>query len=726
MGVSTSTPPSWRRILTVAAIVPTVLVLLLGGLLGWLALRAWDASRAVDHTLEVLRRSNLAESQLNAMETGQRGYLLTGRPDFRQPFDAGRPVIAERLSHLASLVADNPAQQARVVEMQRLHTAWLAAASEEIRLRERQDPALLPTFTAGRGAGLMADLRAEIETFREEERRLLVEREARLRREATTGALVGGGGIGLTALFLGTIGRRQANTMRRLYAQLTEHSLLLDAAHDAILVRDGASDRITFWNQGATRRYGWTRQEALGAVSHTLLGTRFPVEPAEILATLERTGRWEGDLTQRHRDGEILQMQARWTLHVDPQGVKRILENNHDVTAQWRAQAEIDRLHRQQRSEFELMVRAVTDYAIFMIGPTGEVLTWNDGAARIKGYDADEIVGQSFTRFFTAEDAEADKPMQLLRTALEDGHVEDEGWRVRKDGTRFWADVVITPVRDVEGRLLGFIKVTRDLSERRAAEAQRMQVDALREADVLKDQFIGMLSHELRTPINAITGFGSLLEDEVLGPLTPAQKGYMRRMLATADNLLVLVNDLLDASAMRAGKFKIDAQAVRLPPLAAEVGARLAPLATQRDQVLATALADDLPAVYADPQRVVQVLTNLIGNAIKFTPAGGSITVDAMCDGRTLRIAVTDTGPGIPEAERTLLFRPFTQLDTANHRRAPGTGLGLSISAAIVEAHGGRIGVESTQGAGSTFWFTLPLVQEAAESPLSSLGRTEP
>jgi PAS domain S-box-containing protein len=511
--------------------------------------------------------------------------------------------------------------------------------------------------------------------------------------------------------------------MRRLYAELTEHSLLLDAAHDAILVREGATDRITFWNQGATRRYGWTRDEALGAVAHTLLGTTIPDDPAAILTTLERMGRWEGELTQRHRDGEPLQMQARWTLHVDPHGTRRILENNHDVTAQRRAQAEIDRLHRQQRSEFELMVRAVTDYAIFMIGPTGEVLTWNDGAARIKGYDADEIVGQSFTRFFTREDIEADKPMRLLRTALAEGHVEDEGWRVRHDGTRFWADVVITPVRDTDGRLLGFIKVTRDLSERRAAEAQRMQVDALREADSLKDQFIGMLSHELRTPINAITGFGSLLEDEVLGPLSVAQKGYLRRMLATADNLLVLVNDLLDASAMRAGKFKIDAQPVQLPPLAAEVGSRLAPLAAQRDQVLTTALDDDLPAVCADPQRIVQVLTNLIGNAIKFTPEGGTLTVEAVRDGGTVRVSVTDTGPGIPEAERSRLFRPFTQLASATRQHAPGTGLGLSISAAIVEAHGGRIGVESQPGQGSTFWFTLPVVEDEA---LSSLGRTEP
>jgi signal transduction histidine kinase len=228
------------------------------------------------------------------------------------------------------------------------------------------------------------------------------------------------------------------------------------------------------------------------------------------------------------------------------------------------------------------------------------------------------------------------------------------------------------------------------------------------EQELLKDRFLSVLSHELRTPINAILGFGSILEDGIAGPLTPEQQRYVRKVTAGADHLLSLVNDLLDMSRIQAGKFSMTPQPMAIAPLVDEVVGTLGGLAEQRQLTLTTDVAAGLPTLVADDVRVRQVLTNLVGNAIKFTPEGGAIHVRVRPDGDGVRVEVVDTGPGISLADQRKLFNPFTQLDMSATRQAGGTGLGLSISKALVEAHGGAIGVESAPGAGSRFWFTLP------------------
>jgi hypothetical protein len=543
-------------------------------------------------------------------------------------------------------------------------------------------------------------------------------------------------------------------------------------------------------------------------------------------------------------------------------------------TTRWRKQDE-------QRHMFELLVRSVGDYGIYLLDPRGNVASWNEGAQRLKGYTRDEIVGRPFATFFLPEDVAAGKPKDLLARAVAEGHVEDEGWRVRKDGSTFWVDAVLTPLYD-QGQLVGFAKVTRDLTERRQAEealresneelqaaneeltaqseelqavneeltaqaeemqsqqeelasqagelarqreflqdlvsnvpvalasldhelcfrwvnpawvaatgkpanevvgrgvaevfptahemlerleavartrelsryaaiplapgregywdvtyvpiaagrggvdglvvvaqdvtprverehVQRERIDNMERMDKLKDQFLGILSHELRTPINAIMGFGSILEDGLAGPVNPQQHAYLAKMLAGADTLLALVNDLLDMSRIQAGKFQLDPRPMVFREVAYEVIASLAPLATRKRIALVDELPESLPQLVADEQRVMQVLTNLIGNAIKFTAEGGTIAVRARLEGQHLRCEIQDTGIGIPADARARLFQPFSQLDTSNTRTAGGTGLGLSIVKALVEAHGGSVGVESTPGDGSTFWFTLPV-----------------
>lgn len=367
-------------------------------------------------------------------------------------------------------------------------------------------------------------------------------------------------------------------------------------------------------------------------------------------------------------------------------------------------------LKAQEPSLFELLVRTIVDYAIFLLDPEGRILSWNAGARQLKGYAEAEILGAPLGVFYPPDTPPEHSAEHLMAEARRKGHVVDEGWRVRKDGSRFWAAVVLTALRGESGELIGYAKVTRDLTDKKRAEEELRRLNAeLMEANAHKDQFLSIISHELRTPLNAILGFGSLLADGAMGELSPAQAHGVERMLEGADDLLALIDDLLDMSRIQAGRLRLVPEPMSLTAVGQGVLARLAPLAAAKGLSLAARLPEDLPPLEADPQRVGQMLTNLISNAIKFTPPGGRIEVRASMGPEDVRCEVSDTGIGIAEANLPRLFQRFGQLDSSNTRAAGGTGLGLSIVKALATAHGGAVGVRSAPGQGSTFWFTLPL-----------------
>ena len=247
---------------------------------------------------------------------------------------------------------------------------------------------------------------------------------------------------------------------------------------------------------------------------------------------------------------------------------------------------------------------------------------------------------------------------------------------------------------------------------RRTAELRELN-QRLITADRLKDEFLAVVSHELRTPLNAISGFGSILMDGLRGPLNEAQRADLARMLAGAQNLASLVDDILDLSRMKAGTFAIMPVPVDFAPLARDCLAGLEPMALRRKQRMRLDAEADLPPVCADAPRVYQILRNLVGNAMKFSAAGTEIRIVIRSESEAVSCRVTDEGPGIPEADLDRIFDRFTQLDMGTTRVAGGAGLGLAIAKALVEAHGGKIGVESQVGQGSTFWFTLPIAVAA-------------
>jgi PAS domain S-box-containing protein len=372
---------------------------------------------------------------------------------------------------------------------------------------------------------------------------------------------------------------------------------------------------------------------------------------------------------------------------------------------------ELERLRRLQRREFEFMVQNVEEYAIYMLDPQGRVMTWNAGAEAISGYSEGEILGQSNAFFHLPEDVAAGKPESLLERAIAEGSVEDDGWRVRKNGERFWAHTALTAVLD-QGKLVGFVKVVRDMTEPRRIEAISRELAALGKLDRMKDDFLAVISHELRTPLNFITGFASILDDEVAGPLNETQQSYVKKILNGADRMLFHVNNLVEMSRLSAGKLSIQPSATAYPTLVAHVLHSLLPLAEDK-RIRLEADLQVSGEVLLDGQRITQVISNLLDNAIKFTPEGGRITIRAYAQEDRLVTEITDTGIGIAEEDLPKIFRRFVQLDMTSTRSVGGTGLGLSICKSIVEAHGGSIGARSEgPGKGSTFWFSLPLARE--------------
>jgi PAS domain S-box-containing protein len=363
---------------------------------------------------------------------------------------------------------------------------------------------------------------------------------------------------------------------------------------------------------------------------------------------------------------------------------------------------------------FRLLVDAVEDYAIFLISTDGRVLTWNVGAERIKGYAAHEIIGRHFSVFYTPDEREVGRPMKLLASAAELGRFEDEGWRVRKDGTWFWADVIVTALRDEGGTPYAYAKITRDLTERRASEARQRQLlaeqqarAAAEEALLARDRFLSIASHELKTPVASLQlSAEALLHARAAGRLDDSRlETSLHRIRAATERLGDLVTELLDIARLNAGVLPTHPAPTDLSALAAEVIERFAH-AGIGERITLDAAAPVIAEV--DASRLDQVLTNLIDNALKYSepPTEIEVVVREVPEGAEL--IVSDRGIGIDEAASASMFDAFGRGDAVEH--VPGMGLGLHISQQIVERHGGRITASAREdGPGASFTVRLPL-----------------
>ena len=379
-----------------------------------------------------------------------------------------------------------------------------------------------------------------------------------------------------------------------------------------------------------------------------------------------------------------------------------------------------------------LFVDALRDYAIFMLDPSGAIMSWNTGAQRLKGYTADEIIGKHFRVFYTAEAVAARHPEHELEIAASEGKYEEEGWRVRKDGTQFYASVVITAVRGASGDLIGYGKVTRDVTERLAIEealrsgAAELEVrvrertqqlertnekleaayEEAQHAVRMREEVLAVVSHDLRNPLAAIQMAAALLLLRLGGD--PRSRKQVETIHRSASRMEHLLADLLDMASIQAGRLSLERQPERPDNLLTELMEVHEP--TAREKGLSLHGSCDLGDAFlvCDRDRILQLLGNLVGNAIKLCQPGDSITVRCEDTGSEALFAVADTGPGISETDLPHLFEPYW---SAERHAKKGTGLGLYISKGIVEAHGGRLWVDSAPGRGATFYFSLPTLR---------------
>ena len=404
-------------------------------------------------------------------------------------------------------------------------------------------------------------------------------------------------------------------------------------------------------------------------------------------------------------------------LRNDQEGIIGYLLIGTDNTA--RKQVE-DKLRWAEES-FRLMVESVTDYAIVMLDPEGRVVSWNAGAERIQGYHAEEIVGQHFSRFYLVEDVSNGKVQSDLEAVIANGRFEDEGWRVRRDGSTFWANVIYTAIRDQFGNLRGFAKLTRDQTERRQVETALIDAkSAAEKANRAKSEFLSSMSHELRSPLNAILGFAQLMESDSPSP-TPSQAASIKQILQGGWYLLELIDEILDLAVIESGRLALSLESVSISEVMIECQAMIEPQAQKRGIRMTFPQRAFDKFVKVDRTRFKQVLINLLSNAIKYNRTDGTVVVAcATIAPERIRISVTDTGVGLSAEKLAQLFQPFNRLGQEAGAEE-GTGIGLVVTKRLVELMGGEIGVESAIGVGSVFWIELT----AAASPQSVAGITE-
>ena len=484
--------------------------------------------------------------------------------------------------------------------------------------------------------------------------------------------------------------------------------LLIEAVVDyGIFVLD-PQGHVVSWNTGAQKLKGYTRDEIVG--KH--FSTFYPAEdvqrgwPEEELRRAQASGRFEDEGWRIRKDGSRFWANVIITPLYEPTGeLAGFAKVTRDLTL--RRQQE-ERL-RASEERLRLLIESVRDYAIFMLDPDGTVAGWNSGAQAIKGYAAHEIIGRHFSAFYTPEDQRAGKPARELEIALERGSLEDEGWRVRKDGTLFWANVVITAVRDPAGKLIGFAKVTRDMTDRR-------RLGELERSSRRMSEFLAMLAHELRNPLAPIRNAVTVMQLETLA--SPALRNSRDIIDRQLTHMTRLVDELLDVGRLTTGKVKLRREKVLFGGVVGRSVEMARPLMEARGQQLRVELPPQGVYVNGDGTRLTQILQNLLVNAAKYTPDGGQIALEVKVADGFVDTRVSDTGRGIDTAELERIFELFMQGDNSASPNESGLGIGLTLARSLAQLHGGTLEASSAGiGQGSTFMLRLPLGEVEEKLP---------
>ncbi|MFC5003405.1 PAS domain S-box protein [Dactylosporangium cerinum] len=545
------------------------------------------------------------------------------------------------------------------------------------------------------------------------------------------GMLFGGLALTLvTALLVYTLAtsrRRAEDRVTQATADLRHQATLLSAVMNTI--GDGV---VVFDPDGAAV---WVNPTARGLLGHDI--DRYPPTAwPELLEAYEADGTTPyrfRNLVRRQAESQIelvvrgrrLDVRLRTLVRQDGAGgavaVLRDVTELHEADEKVRASEEL----------LQLLLDGARDYAIYMLDRQGVIESWSGNAERLTGYRADEVIGHSYGMFFTAEETAAGVPQRVLDQAAEHGRVEIDGPRVRRNGSRFWAHGLLTAVRNPDGTVRGFVKVSQDITERKTAERAVEQLNAelevrvaertadLREANAELESFSYSVSHDLRAPLRAVDGFAKMLALDHGDTLDEQGRRYLARIRASAQHMGDLIDGLLAFSRLQ--RQEMASLRVHLDQLVADVWDELAVERGTRDIALSVG---DLPDAQGDPRLIRHVVANLVGNAVKYTrdvsPARIEIGHRVGPLSGEVMYYVKDNGAGFDMRYADKLFKVFQRLHRAEDYE--GTGIGLALTHRIVQRHGGQIWADAVPGEGATFYFTLPAFEHTGHTLLEVGG----
>ena len=722
--------PREKRLIQIGFVAAASIMLLVGAESYRDTIRVAEAAAARKHSFDVRSLLSDTSARLVDAETGQRGFLLTGDDAYLEPYHAAIKRVDRMLAELKNSTADNPNQQKRLPELEQLIDKKLAELQRTIDLRKQDGlTAANAVVLGGEGKRWMDQIRSVLADMQNEENRVraiqAVEMTGALNRcsriviagNLLSASLL----IAIFALLFRALAQRK-RAQEGLEKSEKWFSTTLASIGDAVIATD-MNGAVSFMNPVAESLTGWSLEDARGKSMDLVFDivnkeTRRPVENP--VKKVFREGKVVGLadhtilLSKSGKEFDIEDSAAPITVDVGTSfGVVLVFR---DITEKKLAEQESSR----QRDLQQLILATVTD-GVVVADTNGKFLLFNVAAERFIGIGAINATPDQWSDQYGSylpDGVTLYPPSELpLVRAMRGENVDAVELFIRNANVPDGRLLSITgrPLRGDDGTLKGGVVVLHDITlQKRAQEALLRAKEEAERTSKFKDQFLSTMSHELRTPLNAVLGFSDLLADERYGPLNEKQRRYIDHIHTGGKHLLSLISDILDLSKIEAGRMELALESLTVEGAFAEVLSVMQPLADKKSQLL-SANAEPGLAVRADATRFKQVLLNLLGNAVKFTPNGGRIELAARLTDGKVRVEVRDNGPGIPPDEQQRIFEAFYRLCEFG-KKNEGTGLGLAITQRLVELHGGQLGLDSQLGQGSCFYFSLPATPSVRES----------